>query len=132
MILHGVQQKEMEQVFPLTTEWLVKIPRLLDRYTLAHVYQELDGGYWQIWLMMDNTIHGVLLSKIIQYPVCREFHLIGIAGEKMREWLPLRPVLERYARENGCVRIILQNARKGFARVLPDYSGNRVIMEKTL
>ncbi len=57
--------------------------------------------------------------------------IVACGGHGMREWLPLISGLEKYARAEGCkvVRIV---GRKGWARMLKDYSATRIILEKEL
>ena len=116
----------------MVTGWLSEIPRLLDRYDLKGVYAELDAGLWQLWLMIDEEIEGVLITNIVHYPLSKELHLLGVAGRRMPEWKGLIKTIELYAHQNDCEIVMMVGARPGFSRVFPEYTGNRLVLEKRL
>jgi hypothetical protein len=132
VIVHGVQPGELDRIFPLAAPWISAIPRLCDYYKLQDVYDALEAGNWQLWIALDRKIEGVLLTTVISYPKARDLVLLGIAGNRMREWIDRVGIIEDYARAAGCEKVVVMGARKGFARMLPQYTGGRVVLEKKL
>ena len=116
----------------MAAAWIFRIPGLPEQYKLQDVYEELQGGSWQLWLMMDDRIYGVLLTTIIDYPLSRELTLKGIAGDRMSEWIKFISTIENYARINGCSKVVTAAARKGWSVFLPDYTSDKVVLEKKL
>ena len=132
MIVHGVQPHEIGAIFPMLAPWIFTIPRMKDRFRAADVRRELADGSWQAWAFIDGQVEGVLLTTIQQFPLARELHLIGIAGNRMDEWVAQMPAIENFAHDNGCDRVVMLGARKGFAKIFPDYDGGHVVLEKRL
>lgn len=132
VILHGVQPEELETIFPLAAPLIYRIPLLNCQYKLDDVYKELKSESWQLWLMMDKTIDGVLLTEILDYPLCRVLVLKGISGRRMHRWIKFLDVIEEYARDNGCSKIMTAGARRGWRKILADYKHTMVVLEKEL
>jgi len=132
MLVHGVQPEELPAVFPAAAEFILKIPRLPERFRLKDVYEEVETGNWQMWIMFEEKIEGVLLTTVTQYPLRRELHMIGVSGTRMREWVNLIDTIEKYGVQNDCESSLMLGVRRGFGRLLPEYKGNRLILEKVL
>lgn len=87
----------------------------------------MQAGRWQLWIG-DKAI---ALTTIIQFPVTRELRIIGGAGRFYDNWLDDLKQLETYAKEQGCTRVTI-TGRRGFQRLLKDYTLKRVELEKEL
>ena len=132
MLVHGVQPDELPVVFPAATDFIIKIPRLTDRFRLKDVYTEIETGNWQFWIMVDEKIEGVLLTTLVKFPLRKELQMLGVSGSRMREWVGLIGPIETFASQNDCAGVVMLGVRRGFGRLLPDYKGNRLILEKVL
>lgn len=130
--MHGVQPEELPSVFPLINQLLMKIPRLGEKFGLPDIYAELETGAWQLWIAGEEQIDAVMLTTVIKFPRTTELHLLGVAGSRMRDWLPFLPLMKEFARKSGCKRIVMGPVRQGFKRALPEFKGNRIHLELTL
>ncbi len=80
-------------------------------------------------LSMDRMLMAVT-TRLVPSGSGRVKCLIGhIGGDDMEKWLGFLPMIESYAREQGCVGMKIVG-RKGWLRVLPDYEQTAVVMEK--
>lgn len=132
MFVKLIRPEEVSTVFPVVTDILIRIPRLVDRYSLEDVCLECKAGAWQLWVIGGERIYAALLTTIISYPKRRELVLLGIAGVKMKDWIHMLPEIEDFGRVNNCDRVAMTSVREGFRRVLPGYAGNRISLEKVL
>ncbi len=124
-----MQPEQLPSLFPLTTQLLNQIPRLQEKYGLDDVYQELECGAWQLWIAGEEEIEAVMLTTVIQFPKMTELQLLGVAGQRMRDWLPFLPLMKEHAKNNNCSKITMGPVRKGFKRVLPEFQGDRLYLE---
>ena len=133
MIVHGVQPGELDKIFTLTVPRLVAIPRLIERYRIEDVYEEIRDGNWQLWLALDKTVEAACLTTIVEFPKRREIHLLGVAGHRAKEWAASGiNLIEQYGRKMGCELIVAQAIRRGFGRYFPEYKLGRASLERKL
>jgi hypothetical protein len=57
--------------------------------------------------------------------------IVACGGRERARWLALKSALEDFARAEGC-RAIRILGRSGWARLLPDYSTTRILLQKEL
>jgi hypothetical protein len=93
-----------------------------------------SGRKKQLWLLVDNEeITGAGITAIYTIAagakMCKIEHFAADGG--ISKWLHLRSEIERYARAEGCDRVMI-DARLGWQKYLHDYEVTAVIMEKRL
>lgn len=101
--------------------------------SLDDVRRSVLGGQsilWIIWgdenrLMCAGT---TLIRQTARGKICI---MTTLAGREMGRWRELGPVVEKYAKEEGCAFMRLYG-RAGWARVLPDYDESWRVLEKRL
>ena len=90
------------------------------------------GGRAMLWMAQDGkVIHAVAVSLLVFDQTHKVCEIVACGGKGMREWLPLLKGMERYAKGEGCTSMRLIG-RKGWQRMLKDYSPRHVILEKAL
>jgi len=98
----------------------------------ADVERSVAAGRALLWLVWDGAqvlAAGVTALDLINgVKFCT---IVACGGRGLERFGGLIDGVERYARAEGCARMRICG-RKGWARVLPDYSIKRVILEKEL
>lgn len=95
--------------------------------------EQLRYGTRLLWLAIDNKDHvwAAMLTQLFEMRSGKVCKVLECGGEKMRTWLHLREGIERYAKAEGCGRVIVEG-RGGWARLLPDYRMIGVTLEKRI
>lgn len=94
---------------------------------------DLHRGHRVLWLIIRER------EEIIAAGITALFNLADgkmckieqFAGSNMPLWLDQRKVIEDYAKEQGCDRVMVEG-RLGWIHMLPDYEQTAVILEKRL
>lgn len=93
---------------------------------------DLKLGYLLLWVIYeDQEIVGALITRLVRGNNDLVCHWVTLGGRNMQHWLHLQPVIEAYARAEGCSRMRLYG-RAGWKRVLREYRQTGVILEKRL
>ena len=102
-----------------------------DLGTFKSVEDDVRDGLALLWLMVGDGIKGAGVTQIALTEKSKVCTIIACGGDDMRSWLPVIKTIENYARDEGCdaVRIL---GRKGWARVLKNYTTPAVILERRL
>ena len=85
------------------------------RWTLGECYDQLCSEGMQLWTSVDDDdeIEAALVTKI-DGPTCV---LIACGGRNMDEWVRWFPIVETWAKEQGCKELVIRG-RIAWARVL--------------
>jgi hypothetical protein len=127
-----VDPKRIGEVWPHVVHL---IHGAVKRTNLSHTLDiELDvlHGSGLLWLACrGGRILAAMTTALVKTDRDKVCVLTACGGEHMAQWLPLLGRIEAYARAEGCncVRI---HGRKGWARVLENYSVEHVILERAL
>ena len=106
-------------------------------YTVADVCADLREGKAQLWVAGDGeTIDGIVVTTVTQYPQRKECFIWLLAGERgsAYSWMTINDMLgkiEAWAKTLDCDLVSLEG-RSGWERVLPEYEKTKVILEKRL
>ena len=89
------------------------------RFTIASVLHDILSGAIALWVVLDGEdIVAALTTRVSDLPGARVLVMDWIAGDRMKEWLPLaQETLMRYGREYGCTEMH-GAGRRGWERVL--------------
>lgn len=91
----------------------------------------LDGRalLWLVWNEPD--IEGCAVTQLGRTEKSKVCTIVACGGEDARRWISLIGRIEEYARAEGCdvVRIL---GRKGWQRMLRNYSAPKVVLERRL
>jgi hypothetical protein len=99
-------------------------------YTFDDVAAAVTQGSMRLWALP----HSFLITQIIEYPRTNAIHVL-LAGGRIEEIALAAPILEVWARANGCTRATLVG-RAGWKRSFLAKSGwtenTSVVLEKLL
>lgn len=99
------------------------------------VESDLAHGHALLWLALHGDEHRILCATLTRLIRADDGSLVcwisACAGGRMREWLPFHLELERYARAEGCAKVILRG-RRGWLRALSGYKQVGDDIEKVL
>lgn len=99
--------------------WFVYAPlikRALDRgsnYTLAEIRKGLKAKEMQLWAWGEDA---ALVTTIQNRDDKRWCLLLALGGENMEEWREFLPILDAWAKENGCQELRIYG-RRGWAKL---------------
>ena len=143
--------QSLDNVQPMNTGQLRQIPALavihewprvaslvrqaLERgegsYAEADVAMACMAGAWKLWMVENGfNVTAICITEIVNFPRCRKCLLRYLSGS-MEAIEPHIPAVEDYARREGC-QVLEGYARKGWARRMPDWTENYVVMQKEL
>jgi hypothetical protein len=92
------------------------------------VLRMLASRRFLLWLIWDETeIVGAVVTELADTIAGRICTIVSMGGKDRKRWLHLLD----YARKEHC-RAMRLYGRKGWKRVLRDYSETRIILEKEL
>lgn len=94
--------------------------------------ERIASGDFQLWVVIENKQPiASVLTEIIQYPQRKVARVVGCVGEHRGKWVHLLSEIQDWSRLQGCVAMEIV-ARKGWARVLPDFHMTHVLLESDL
>ena len=100
---------------------------------LDYIREALDENRAQLWgLRKGGEIIGIMVTQIEQYEHCKKGILWMVSGEGIQAGFEaFRAVIEPWFIDNGC-RFIEVRGRKGWAKVIPEYSNIGIILRKEI
>lgn len=103
------------------------------RLTTDDIRKHIEAGNFQLWAVVgeDNQLLAVVTTEIIQYPQRRACRVVGCVGENRGKWIHLFDEIQDWARSQGCAAMEIF-ARKGWAKVLPDFRLTSILLERSL
>jgi len=116
---------------------------LLDRVTpltrgmisTEDVFRLVAEDRYQLWTVVEKhsgNVRCVGVTQINEYPsgmkVCE---ILLCAGDGMRDWISTLADVEKWARMNGCDRVLV-NGRRGWVRMLTGYEEQYTVLSKPL
>lgn len=101
----------------------------LGHFTADDVKALLQARRQQLWLLEDGgKCTGAVVTEVAIWPRCKVARIVLAAADDgyRNEWLPLRPVIEDWARAEGCT-VMEVYGRPGWERVLPQARRRTVV-----
>lgn len=120
--------------------WPVALPLVERAYRRVDVAmpndfrQRLEEESALLWLVADanhDVLHAFITELVVRPSGTKVCRIIVSAGREMGSWLPLQAEFERYAKAEGCSKIVAEG-RPGWARALHGYKEIRRVIEKDL
>ena len=104
--------------------------------SLSDIMEALDAGEMTAWVASDgDNLHSVTVTEILEGGAGKQCFIRHCArakgGASLQDWLGFLPVIEEYARLNGCQTVELIG-RAGWEKILPDFEKKAVLLRKTL
>lgn len=127
----AVRSEELDVYLPLIGWHLAEFTKN-GQLSADDMVDQIRRGERQLWLAWDDGVRGALLTCVLTDRM-KTVVLTHCAGEGFRDWLPMLPLVEAWARGIGADRIEA-NARPGWERFLKGYGMEKthVVMEKVL
>jgi hypothetical protein len=101
-------------------------------YSLRDILKSIYDGISVLWLIRDDgDIVGAFTVKVYEYPESKILMLHLLGGDKIEEWLHLMSEVEDYGRDLGC-DLVEMHGRYAWKKLLPDYTSDRIILNKVL
>lgn len=112
----------IEAYWPSIQEQLEFIPHTWTHMTLESMRERALGGALHIWGIgkEDGPVKLVVMSQFALYDVGLMLQVIHAFGEGIDEFLPqINAVMEKYAHDNGCLRIEVLGRRGWIKKLAP-------------
>lgn len=114
-------------------KYLDKVLLKATEVTEHSVMEGIFKGNSQLWLARDSKeeVVGIVVTYLVTYPTTKRLliHLLG--GDDIKEWVHTISSIEKWAESKGLEGIEIRG-RKGWLKLLPDYSCKTVLMIKEL
>lgn len=117
-------------VWPHVKHWIKKAYQRCDLGRFDETEPKVLSGRYVLWVIWNEpTIEGAGLTFIYHTEAAKVCQIIVYGGEGYR--FEMLEAIENYARAEGCdcVRFL---GRKGWARVMKNYTQTKVILERKL
>lgn len=92
------------------------IERRDGEFSIADVLRFIREREMQLWIARDSRIRAAAVSQIISYPQLKVCLFAYLGGDGMRFWKQAQPLIEAWAKSQGCQEI-RSAGRRGWARV---------------
>lgn len=107
---------------------------LAEGESLDTILERLTATSCQLWVAFDDEL--IIAACVTELPTIgtrKVCNVISCGGTRMDEWLGLSlPVIEAWAKHNGCTAMRFPEIRPGWQRVLKDYQLKKILLEKAL
>lgn len=111
------------------------IYKAMDRGKLGsfrEVEREVLKGQYLLWLAYDGKdIKAAVVTSLEKTEWDKSCTIVACGGQDLERWIDLLPVIEKFARDEGCNRILIYG-REAWARLLPQFRPMRVVLERKL
>ena len=107
---------------------------LAEGESLDTILERLTATSCQLWVAYsEKEIIAACVTELPTIGARKVCNVISCGGTRMDEWLGLSlPVIEAWAKSNGCTAMRFPEIRPGWQRVLKDYHLTKITMEKGL
>jgi hypothetical protein len=95
---------------------------------------QITEGKVLLWIAVDDetaVVHAAMTTELIPMRCGLVCWMGQCAGDRMRDWSKFHTQIEEYARDEGCVKVVLKG-RRGWERILDGYKIRTVTLEKAL
>lgn len=127
-----VDPKKVDEVWPHVRHFIQEALKRGDLGLFESLEADVLWGDALLWLAWDDpNIEAAAVTQLVrteQGTVCM-IHACG--GSRHRRWIGLIEKIEAYAKAEGCKATRLMG-RRGWQRVLKNYSETKVILERRL
>lgn len=133
-LLVPVEPQRVGEAWPLVRKHLAEMAERSRGKILAEDIAQLSyEGRMQLWIVVDDSqsLLATGVTEMTEYPRAKVAKIVGMVGEHADRWVHHMADFENWARAQGCSSI-MNIARKGWARKLPDYDLTHVVLERKL
>ena len=132
-----IDPKRINEFWPLARELIRSAIDYTELSEFSGIERDVLLGNQLLWLAVSHvqtvghSIEAAATTQLIKINEQKICVLTACAGHDPRRWLPLFELIEKYAAEEGCVKMRIYG-RPGWQRVLQGYLPEYVILEKQL
>lgn len=125
------QSNQIDEVWDKVKPLIKKVLNKIDFcYTIENIKDLLISQDMQLWTSYNKTqLESVCVTRVMMQPQYKSLEIVLMAGRLNA--LPFLKNVEEWARSIGCKKIKIEG-RKGWVKILPDYSQKTVQLEKEL
>jgi hypothetical protein len=131
--IYCVEPKMIEHVWPLVEPMLASaFERQRSDSTLAAIEYDLRHALQLLWIASNGAaIVAAATTELCLVPAGKICSITAAAGVNTRLWDQFMPMVERYARAEGCSSLRV-SGRPGWKRVLRDFDEPWITLNKDL
>jgi len=101
--------------------------------TMEQVLTALFQKRAQLWIgATEDEIHVACVTEVIRRGGCLYCNIWLTGGKGVNNWLYFLETIEAWAKEQGCDAMLIDRARNGWKRLLPEYNIKTVSMTKDI
>lgn len=101
--------------------------------SFAEVKKEVLAGNYLLWLAYDGAnVKGAVVTALEKTEWDKSCVIVACGGKFIEEWIDLMPVIEKFARDEGCNRILIYGREGWIGMLPPTYRPVRVVIERKL
>lgn len=122
--LQAFAANQLERCWP----WIAAaIQRYGPTHSKEHIWRALVEGRAQLWPMK----HAAMVTTINTWPTGYKEAQAWLAGGELQNILEWTPIIEKWAKDEGCARAIV-SGRRGWLKALDGYRDVITVMAKDL
>lgn len=129
-----IENEKISEWWPKILPWAEEFcQHSQESYDPDYILERLRHSLMQLWLVIkEGNIEAVCLTEIRRTRI-KEFIIVVMTGNNMKEWLHLLEPLEKQAKLAGCKKMV-GVAREGWVKILKPlgYEKRHVQVEKWL
>jgi hypothetical protein len=127
----GVQEYELGTFWHHCVPLL--IPALGEGETIDQVLVAICQKRAQLWVgATENEIHVACVTEIVRRGGCNYCNVWLTGGKGVNNWIYFLETIEKWAKENGCDAMLIDRARNGWKRLLPEYRQKTISLVKEI
>ncbi len=131
MIAACVDPQQVQKVWPHVSPWIKSALERGDLGRFEDVERDVLSGCALLWFAYGDKVEAATVTQIGTTERSRVCTILACGGRDVSRWLHLIASIEDYARNErcDCVRIL---GRRGWRRLLKNYTTTKVVLEKKI
>jgi hypothetical protein len=122
----------VRQIWPIVESYLDAGYGAADEFIPDDLIPWLESEKGQLWIVIrEGRVMAAMTTCLVKQRSGLVLRLIGCGGVAMSEWSHLHRRIEKYAKAEGCVKVVTEG-RPGWSKVLDGYRATRVCLEKRI
>lgn len=127
----GVDEQHLGMVWREAAKLLE--PALMDEDTIENVLTQLFLKKAQLWIAATDTqLEAACVTEIFRRGGKLYCNLWLTGGRGINNWFHFLQTIEQWAKEQGCDAMLIDRARVGWKRLLPNYKTKTITLVKEL
>src|ERR1700680_125027 len=105
-----------------------------DNFMPEDILEKVRYGQILLWIAIDEEsghIHAAMTTELVSMRCGLVCWMGQCSGDRMQDWSKFHGLIEEYAKDEGCVKVILQG-RRGWEAKLDGFKIRTVQLEKML